>query len=465
MNRFINVLSVLMLMTAMLFTVGCKKDNSEESGGGNGGGNDTSFNINAMADPADGGTVTGSGTYEQGDECTLTATANDYYVFMCWTENGEVVSDAARYTFLVTRDRTLEANFSYDDVFFSINAVANPQLCGTIAGIGTYCIGTKCTLTATAKYGYTFVNWTENDEVVSTEATYAFTVTGDRSLVANFIAPIGAINGVFSVSANKIALFSQGNLQYQASTDTWRFAENQYDYVGSDNSNISSTYSGWIDLFGWGTSGYHKFQATYNVNYQPWSTSTSEVCFYPTNYGATYYHGYGPTPGQSSWDADFYDWGYYNQISNGGNNKYQWHTLTDREWGYVFNDRTTTSGIRYAKANVNNVNGVIMLPDDWSSSTYSLSNTNSDEASFSSNTLTASQWSILEKAGAVFLPAAGYREDTSVYGVGSDGYYWTFETHIFDKAYRLRFYDLGLIMGAADRYYGHSVRLVRVAEN
>lgn len=44
--------------------------------------------------------------------------------------------------------------------------------------------------------------------------------------------PVGAINGLFSVSATQQVYFSQGNLQYQASTNTWRFAENQWDYVG-----------------------------------------------------------------------------------------------------------------------------------------------------------------------------------------------------------------------------------------
>lgn len=72
--------------------------------------------------------------------------------------------------------------------------------------------------------------------------------------------------GAFSVSPNKLVYFSKGNLQYQASTNTWRFAENQWDYVGDategnvymddvkcNNSYISQTYNGWIDLFGWGT--------------------------------------------------------------------------------------------------------------------------------------------------------------------------------------------------------------------
>ena len=278
-------------------------------------------------------------------------------------------------------------------------------------------------------------------------------------------APTGAIDGLFSVSASQQVYFSQGNLQYHASTDTWRFAENQWDYVGSqnpeggnpggtvtgsDNSNISSTYSGWIDLFGWGTSGYN-----HGANcYQPWSASRTHSNYYA--YGSYTYNLYDQT-GQA-------DWG-YNPISNGGNQSNQWRTLTQPEWAYVFNTRTTTSGIRYAKANVNNVNGVILLPDDWNTSTYSLNSTNTYKASFSSNTLTASQWSTLEQAGAVFLPAAGYRYGTSVYAVGSDGCYWSASYSNSNGAYYVVFHDSYLDTTNGNyRYGGVSVRLARVAE-
>jgi hypothetical protein len=79
--------------------------------------------------------------------------------------------------------------------------------------------------------------------------------------------PEGALPKLFSVSEGKQVLFSKGNLQYQATTKTWRFAEHQYDVIGKDNEKISETYSGWIDLFGWATSGYDHGA----VNWQPWS--------------------------------------------------------------------------------------------------------------------------------------------------------------------------------------------------
>ena len=351
-----------------------------------------------------------------------------------------------------------EVSFTSQQVpSYTVSVSANPANGGTVTGGGTYQQGQSCTVSATANSGYTFTNWSENGNVVSTSANYTFTVNTNRTLVANFTyngggnAPTGAINGLFSVSATQQVYFSQGNLQYQASTNTWRFAENQYDYVGNANSSISSSYNGWIDLFGWGTSGWNNG----NTYYHPWDSDNTNGSLY------------GP-PGQYDLNGSYAnaDWGVYNPISNGGNTANQWRTLTIEEWEYVFNTRTTTSDIRYAKAKVNNVNGVILLPDNWSASTYSLSSPNSSGASFSSNTITASQWTTLESAGAVFLPAAGYRYGTSVSSVGSYGYYWSASGGDSSYAFGVYFHDSYLSTGNhANRYDGRSVRLVRVAEN
>jgi hypothetical protein len=136
------------------------------------------------ASPTNGGTVTGGGTYQQGQSCTVSATANSGYTFTNWTENGNVVSTNANYTFTVTGNRTLVANFTVQS--YTISVSANPALGGTVTGGGTYQQGQSCTVHATANTGYTFNNWTENGNVVSTNANYTFTVTGNRTLVANF---------------------------------------------------------------------------------------------------------------------------------------------------------------------------------------------------------------------------------------------------------------------------------------
>ena len=263
-------------------------------------------------------------------------------------------------------------------------------------------------------------------------------------------APTGAIDGVFSVSASEQVYFSQGNLQYRASTNTWRFAPNQYDLIGLANNNISENNSDWIDLFGWGTSGYSHGA----VCYQPWSTSITE----------TSYNAYGNPDFDLNNQTGQADWG-YNAISNGGNQTQQWRTLTIEEWTYVLNTRSTASGVRFAKAIVNGVRGVILLPDDWNASTYALGSTNSGSAYYESNMVSSMDWSnVLEPSGAVFLPAAGNRYATTISayeGEYAKGFYWA-STHDENNGAKLLSFTKGTLLLTLSqyRYVGSSVRVV-----
>ena len=224
----------------------------------------------------------------------------------------------------------------------------------------------------------------------------------------------------------------------------WRFAEKQWDYVGAGNANVSGSYTGWIDLFGWGTSG-HPHGA---VCFQPWSTSSTGANYYA--YGDASYNLYDQT-GEADWGC--------NPISNGGDKPNQWRTLTQEEWAYVINTRTTSSGKRYAKAQVDGVNGLIVLPDDWKTSYYTLNSTNSSGAAFTSNTITATQWQTLEQKGAVFLPAAGYRGG-NVYNSGA-GYYWSASCNGSGTTYSISVSNSGLDVPLDDNArYGNAVRLV-----
>lgn len=264
----------------------------------------------------------------------------------------------------------------------------------------------------------------------------------------------GLLNGMFSVSASTQVYFSQGNLQYTISTGEWSFMQHQYDIVETPSQNVGENYANQdvVSLFGWGTSGYN-----HGANaYQPWSTSISYSDYYA--YGNWEYNLYDQN-GQA-------DWG-HNAISNGGNAENSgWRTLTQPEWSYVFFTRTTTSGIRYAKATVNGVSGVVLLPDNWTASIYALNNANG--GNYGSNTITAEDWAnTLEANGAVFLPAAGYRGGTSVSNVGSYGHYWSSTSTYYDSdAYYVNFTSGGLdtFYSYDYRYYGLSVRLVRDAE-
>ena len=262
----------------------------------------------------------------------------------------------------------------------------------------------------------------------------------------------GALGGKFSVSASTKVQFSQGNLQYQASTNTWRFAEIQYDIIGEANKNISASYSGWIDLFGWGTGNNPTLSRTYTYDLEH------------GDYDDAYYRDYGT----------FTDWGGY-KISNGGNNASQWRTLTSNEWLYLFHSRSNAVHL-FGFCTVNGISGVILLPDDWATPnglTFSPSTLNwawddweycSDKDFYANhfldNTYTSSEWSKMETAGAVFFPAAGCREfGTDLRG---GGYYWSSTP---DDDGDARYLDFGANFLSPEypspRSVGMSVRLVK----
>jgi hypothetical protein len=144
------------------------------------------YTINVSTNPNIGGFVTGGGTYQQGQSCTVTASANAGFTFTNWTENGNVVSTQANYTFTVNSNRNLVANFQAQTQNYNISVTASPRDGGTVTGGGSYQQGQSCTVSATPNSGFTFTNWTENGNVVSTNASYTFAVTGNRILVANF---------------------------------------------------------------------------------------------------------------------------------------------------------------------------------------------------------------------------------------------------------------------------------------
>ena len=269
------------------------------------------------------------------------------------------------------------------------------------------------------------------------------------SFVAQAQSPIkdGAILAEFSVSDSTKVYFSQGNLQYRASTGTWKFADNQYDMIGDNNSNISSSYSGWIDLFGWGTSGWNSGANAY----QPYSTSTDYEDYYP---GGSYSNNLTGSYANA-------DWGVYNKISNGGNQAGMWRTLTSSEWYYVIANRSDALYLR-GTATVNGVNGLILLPDGWE--TPSSVKFTYDPGNYSTNVYSQDEWAVMQSYGAVFLPAAGYRRGTDVDDVGSYGYYWSSSAGDDSYANYLYFLSYGVYTGSGYRYDGLSVRLVQDAK-
>lgn len=249
----------------------------------------------------------------------------------------------------------------------------------------------------------------------------------------------------FSVSASKQVTFSPGNLQYTQSTKTWSFASAQWEMIGTDNvtggsvstdatygdSKSGTALADKVDLFGW-------------------STST-------TNFGASTSEDY------NDYSGSFVDWG-TNQIGSDAPNT--WRTLTDDEWNYLLKSRNNASSL-CGVAQVNGVNGLIFLPDNWicpAGITF--------KSGFYSNygvdnyviyqSFTSDQWSKLEKSGAVFLPAAGRRYGTRVTGVQGYSSYWSATE--FDSNYQafcLSFNANGITMDYFYRYFSQPVRLVK----
>jgi hypothetical protein len=129
-----------------------------------------------------GGTVSGGGTYDYGTSRTVTATPDEGYEFINWTEGGTEVSTNTSYTFTISTDRTLRANYAIKTYTIALESTTG----GTVSGNGTYDHGTSHTVTATPESDYNFISWTEGGTEVSTDASYTFTVTSDRTLKANF---------------------------------------------------------------------------------------------------------------------------------------------------------------------------------------------------------------------------------------------------------------------------------------
>ena len=271
-------------------------------------------------------------------------------------------------------------------------------------------------------------------EAACTESVWAQDPITNQPMLKMF-ANDGKLPGEFTINAGGGKVnFSHGNLQYQANstgaasapyTGVWRFAANQYEAIGSGNSNVSASYGGWIDFFGWGSGN------------QP--TQTSED---PNTY------------------SSFVDWG-TNVISNGGNTANLWRTLSESEWTYIISTRPNASNKR-GRATINGMYCYVLLPDDWVLPS-GLSFT--PDANNWTNVYTVEQWAQMEAAGAVCLPASGSRaggaNNTNVNDYNHWGCYWSSTSANSTQGYNLWFTPD--YVGTTDKgnyKMGASVRLV-----
>jgi hypothetical protein len=138
-----------------------------------------SYEITTECDPAEGGTVTGAGIYDYGTTAILTATPNDYYSFVCWSDG--IVSNPRNV--VVTGDAHYKAIFLFNGLpQYTITVTANNPEWGTVTGSGTYPLGTTIEISATPYSDANFTGW---DDGV-TDNPRSITVTQDMEIMAIF---------------------------------------------------------------------------------------------------------------------------------------------------------------------------------------------------------------------------------------------------------------------------------------
>ena len=330
--------------------------------------------------------------------------------------------------------------------------------------------GDIITLSNTPEFDYQFVGYnvykTGDETTVITVTNGTFTMPAfDVTISATFeaIQPTTAKSGKFSTGKYEYAEFATGNLQYNNGTGDWRFAKQQYQYVGKDNIYVGKEdYKGWIDLFGW--SADDKF-------------------------------GVNPSNDNTNYQGEFVDWGTL-FLEEG------WSTLSKNQWNYLLNERTNAASLKQI-AMVGETLGIMLFPDEWTlpAGCAPTKQTHHDEedgedhsCDFVSYNYTLAQWTELEKAGAVFLPAAGRRtggwgnKTISPHMIGKAeldaddhykhyadyyAYYWTstktdgkvnylINCTLVDKVKDTYTVHAGHVNWAEEARYGQSVRLAKV---
>ncbi len=168
--------------------------------------------------PEEGGTVidqitgetrVGNNVYQYMDYCRLEAVANPGYAWVKWYRNGAPLDlPNPYYGVHVNEDFTITAHFEASD--FTVIAMAAPNTGGSVTGSGTYPASTEVTVTATPTGNHYFRGWMENGVMVSNQASYTFTLSSDRNLIAVFGAttpPIATGNVITNADGSQGVVF------------------------------------------------------------------------------------------------------------------------------------------------------------------------------------------------------------------------------------------------------------------
>ena len=193
--------------------------------------------------------------HPEGENITITAIPAAGYFFDRWTigsAEGETLLDeegqpaGSVHTFTVgDTDLHLVAHFE-EIPSYQITVEASPPEWGTVSGGDLYVKGTTATVIATPNPGYYFSRWTEGDQQVSTNATYSFTVTGPRHLVAHFVAPVTVRAYSNPSSRGQVSIQHPGGTTSQAADVSVQVAPGSSVTLRS-HTGSGSTFDGWYE--------------------------------------------------------------------------------------------------------------------------------------------------------------------------------------------------------------------------
>jgi uncharacterized repeat protein (TIGR02543 family) len=197
------------------------------------------FAVVLSASPANGGMTDGEGAYPSGTSVTVTATRNTGYTFVNWTEKatGVVASTSAIYTFALTTNRTLVANFVLNTYTLNVTAVN-----GTVAknpNQATYNHGTSVELTATPNPGFTFSSW--SGDATGSANPLTVQMTSNKNITANFVPiqytlNVTAVNGTVAKNPNQATYNSGASVSLTATPNNgYVFSSWSGDATGSAN--------------------------------------------------------------------------------------------------------------------------------------------------------------------------------------------------------------------------------------
>ena len=185
-----------------------------------------SYTITTNVSPVSAGSISGGGTYDYGDTCTLTATPNQDYEFATWTDgDGNFLSNDNPFSFTVSGDLTVRAMFSTGYNTCTITVIS-PH--GTISGDGIYAIGDTVNLSCTPDIGYAFDGWYMNGSLVSSDNPWTFTAEGDWTIESRY-GEAQSLKITTSDNNNSVILKNSSNQTY-----TWNLSSGLNKYYGDE---------------------------------------------------------------------------------------------------------------------------------------------------------------------------------------------------------------------------------------